>query len=101
MDEPLHVQVARALNWTNLHPAPPNGSWWGTEPYGGQNMQVPVYDRSWCSLGPYIDRLKPDIVHGPSWSAYLRGSTAQGATACEAVARLIVQLKKEGALPND
>lgn len=106
MDEPLHVQVARALNWTNLHPAPPNGSWWGTEPYGGQNMQVPVYDRSWCSMGPIIDRLKIELSYSHKhklWFAEIDYIDAycDADTALQAVAGLIVKLKEKGKLPND
>lgn len=126
MDEPLHVQVARALGWTNLHPAPPNGSWWGTEPYQGQNLQVPVYDKSWCSMGPIIERFQICVMRRDSedsprdfrfdgWMAFVNDyhgwvdihsididiRPAQGNTPCEAVAKLIVTLKKEGKLPND
>lgn len=97
-EHPLHVQVAAALGWTELHLEPVDGRWWGVEPYGGLRLQVPAYDRSWCSLGPVIDRLKVGISSNSGWSAYSKGIVEHGANACEAVARLIVKLGTEGKL---
>lgn len=111
MTDPLHVEVARALGWTELHLH--DGKWCGVEPYGGLKMVVPRYDTSWCSIGPIIDRLKLNIIHSPgtpsgkippTWICSTSGPNSDGMdgkTACEAVAKTIVHLKKEGKLPND
>lgn len=109
MSDPLHVEVARALGWTDLHLH--DGKWWGVEPYGGLKMVVPRYDTSWCSLGPIIDRMKFCLIHipgqgsiKPTWMASTGGAHSigqDGPTACQAAAKLIVHLKKEGKLPND
>lgn len=103
-ETPLHVQVAEALGWSNLHERT-EGHWWGKEPYQGTSLAVPIYDRSWCSIGPICERLKvsldaPNMPEQP-WSAYAApGAHADGNTPCEAVARLIVNLSKEGKLPK-
>lgn len=117
MDEPLHVQVARALGWTDLHPEPASEKWWGVEPYGGLRIAVPRYDTSWCSVGPLVERMKITVFSAPnSWLAFMGydggwvdlssidiepNFAQEGKTPCEAVAKLIVTLKKEGKLPND
>lgn len=107
MDEPLHVQVARALGWTDLHLH--DGKWWGVEPYGGLRMVVPRYDASWCSCGVLVDRFRFSvgfghraIAEGDWWACSKDLPTSEyGQTACEAIAKLIITLKKEGKLPND
>lgn len=95
-EHPLHVQVAHAMGWTEL--ALVDGKWWGVEPYAGMRIQVPSYDRSWCSLGPVIDRFKIGISSNSGWSAYSKGIVEHGSNACEAVAKLIVKLGTEGKL---
>lgn len=102
-EKPLHVLVAEALGWSNLHERT-EGHWWGKDPYGGMSLAVPIYERSWCSVGPILERIKvsldaPNMPEQP-WSAYAATCHADGNTPCEAVARLIVTLSKEGKLPK-
>ena len=108
MNDPLHIEVARALGWTVLQQGE-DGRWFGVEPYGGLRIAVPAYDRSWCSLGPIIERFRFSVGFGHravadgDWWARSKDlqTNEYGQTACEAVAKLIVHLKKEGKLPND
>lgn len=108
MPDPLHVQTAAALGWTNLHERT-GGHWWGREPHGGLTITVPRYDTSWCSCGPILQRLNiclsspNEIADQPSgvWDAYLyTGEVQSGKTPCEAVAKLIVELDKTEKLPK-
>jgi hypothetical protein len=104
-ERPLRVEVAEALGWTEIvqHEG---GKWYGREPWGHLNMVIPSYDHSWCSSGPLLERMGISLDHAPNqpeakWSAYSPLSDhADGKTPCEAVARLIVQLAKEGKLPK-
>ena len=114
-EKPLHVLVAEALGWSNLHERT-EGHWWGNEPYQGMSLAVPIYDRSWCSTGVLLERfgisvgqehlLNEDLT--PSgWVAIKsdpkstsRHTIERGKTPCEAVSRLIVELSKEGKLPK-
>jgi len=104
---PLHIQVAEALGWTDLR-AKEYGQWWGVEPYGGLDIAVPVYHRSWCAIGVILERNKFCLIYTPgtpsgkipeTWIASTGGPNSvgcEGATACEAVAKLIVKLHSEG-----
>ena len=121
-EHPLHVQVAEALGWTEIRKQQDGmaheitGAWIGTEPHGGLTLVVPQYDRSWCSVGPLVQRFEISIIRenpvdykeDPEWEAwydtrlyvdgYTPGASERGATPCKAVAKLIVLLKKEGKL---
>lgn len=117
-DFPLHVQVAEALGWTELHQREDGShvTWWGREPHGGLRIQVPPYDRSWCSVGPLIERFKitllaPGVMEDNAWDAWYDAywtshdgpnckASAGGETACQAVALLVVELHKQGKLPK-
>lgn len=114
-EEPLHVAVARALGWTDIHPRT-GGHWWGREPHGGLTITVPRYDTSWCSVGPLVERFGISVGQShllneeltPSGWVAMRsdaGSTSKhtiqdGKTPCEAIARLIVELSRTGKLPK-
>jgi len=103
-EKPLHVAVAEALGWTELSHITAD-RWTGKEPYGGVVMLVPSYNTSWCSSGPLLERLGISLDYASKeqipWSAYSTFSDhAEGKTPCEAVARLIVNLAKEGKLPK-
>ena len=103
MDEPLHVQVARALGWEELHPESSSAQWFGVEPYGGLKIAVPAYDRSWCSMGVLIERFRFFLSpwQEGTWEAVdsLGDFKADGKTPCEAAAQLILTLNREGKLP--
>ena len=104
-ETPLHVQVAEALGWSNLHERT-EGHWWGKDPYGGMSLAVPIYDRSWCSIGVLCDRFvsslsvilaAPDSGREDIWEATSHlNEVSQGKTACEAIARLVVRLHDKG-----
>lgn len=100
--KPLHVEVAEALGFTEL--AEHEGRWWGIEPHGKTRIMIPHYDRSWCSVGPLIDRfnisLEAPSSADPCWDCLCGSTSGQGSTACEAVSKLVVQLHKEGKLPQ-
>jgi hypothetical protein len=106
---PLRVQVAEALGWTEL--TIENEKWIGREPWGKLRMAVPSYDHSWCSAGPMVERFQIQLTSdGPKcWFASqyadeILGERSKGlgigGTPCEAIARLVVQLAKEGKLPK-
>lgn len=103
MDEPLQVQVARALGFTDLEEV--HSVWWGVEPYQHERIAVPAYGSAWCSMGILLDRYRFFLSpwQDGTWEAVDKDGDfkADGKTACEAVAKLIVTLKKEGKLPND
>ena len=100
-ERPLHVQVAEALGWVDIEDK--DGVFWGTEPHGKLRIAVPRYDSSWCSVGPLIERFQI-TVNGETrdwqdeWEARGGGFSADGSQPCEAIAKLIVKLKKEGKL---
>ena len=98
-NKPLSIEVAEAIGWTDIRQLD-DGRWFGE--YSGISCQIPNYDRSWCSLGPWIDRLRVEIDQDAPGgvSVWAKSQTEQGSTVCEAVARLIVKLKKEGKLPE-
>ena len=103
MSDPLHVEVASALGWTNLHERT-GGHWWGREPHGGLTITVPRYDTSWCSVGPLCERYEIGIMwdHG-SWIAQHmtkegHDQYAGGDRPTEAISRLVVHLAKKGLL---
>lgn len=100
--EPLHVQTARALRWTEIENK--DGSWWGTEPHGHLAMAIPHYDRSWCSAGALVNRYHIGLMwdHG-QWVAQHsdpegRDAYQGGESPTEAVCRLVVTLAKESRL---
>lgn len=100
-NKPLSIEVAEAIGWTDIKQGE-YGKWFGT--YAGSTLQVPAYDRSWCSLGPLISRYKitllfePDLYQAWDLDRILFEEDKDPVTAA---ARLIVTLKKEGKLPND
>lgn len=110
-DRPLHVAVARALGWTDLHSEEVHWpdlhlkekTWWGVEP-GGLKLKVPRYDSSWCSAGPLSERLKIGVMwdHG-QWIATVlteegHDQYAGGERPTEAISRLVVHLFEKGLL---
>lgn len=98
---PLHVLVAEALGWTDLYESTSLTGlirWVGVEPHGGLRLEVPRYDTSWCSSGVLVERFGMSLAKGDDWGAYKDGSVGQGRTPCEAIARLIVELHREGKL---
>lgn len=125
-ERPLHVQVAEALGWTDLYESTSLTGlvrWVGVEPHGGLRLEVPRYDTSWCSTGPMVERFKICVVYRDredqpkgfdfvGWMAFVNEdqgwvdkhsvdidiSPASGRTPCEAIARLIVELHREGKL---
>jgi hypothetical protein len=71
-DRPIHVRVAAALGWTNIHEEPigwkpgtnkGEAMVWRTDglpPPPGQfeSMPVPRYDTDWSATGPLIEKYK-------------------------------------------
>lgn len=112
VERPLHVQVAEALGWTDMADRG-DGLWLGVNPETKLRVEVIPYGRSWCSTGSLVDKL--GLMVGPerymSMSEPIGGWTARttkspreaqtseyGANPCEAIARLVVKLHKEGKL---
>lgn len=123
MNKPLHVQVAKALGWTDIYEnadfEPDNmaygpSTYTGKDPADGQTKKIPDYGSTFCATGPLIVHygilLGPEyevvdglFVFANKWGAKL-GSDRTGETivygpsACETVARLIVSLHERGEL---
>jgi len=110
MPNPLHVEVAAALGWTDLK-VEYDDVWCGIEPHGGRKLAVPPYHRSWCSIGVLLDRYNIAVgpvytpTGAPSGEWVAKSGSGQneishyGSSACDAIAKLIVRLGKEGRLP--
>lgn len=112
ISNPLHVQVAQALGWTDLRQnqgLDGKQNWIGVEPHGGLNLVVPRYDTSWCSTGVLLERFNLSVARSvllneektPSKWVAMAGKVIEHCDSpCEAISRLIVRLSKEGKLPK-
>lgn len=73
-EKPLHVRVAEALGWTEVHLEEHGGAngtpaWYGTRAandhvYASLDVRwfgVPRFDESWSATGPLIERFRIDL----------------------------------------
>lgn len=68
MDKPLHVRVAEALGWTEVHfdddatrkaemsEAPATNAWQGMPPGSDYFVRIPDFSTDWKATGPLIER---------------------------------------------
>lgn len=117
-DKPLHVQVAEALGWTQIHhcqveSAQQRPCWIGVLPAdgledGGLKPEVPHYDTDWAATGPLIEKyaLSVEFENFPvtcpphSWVAeqrleHIGYMEVGGPTPLIAVCNLILKLKEK------
>jgi hypothetical protein len=124
VDEPLHIEVARALGWTRVeecpastldwHGHPPDEHWAKVNDYGNYGLcgcekpqaVVPRYDTDWSATGPLIERYEITLDHQDDdgtlpdyWRAKRPGFTAETGHPLIAVCYLILALHEAGKLP--
>lgn len=113
-ERPIHVQVAEALGFTNIHcddgprhsVCASNG--WAKPPDqpGISSIPLPNYDLDWWTAGPLIERysIKLELWAAGSWAAstgaFLIKYGAVGPTPLLAICHLIVLLGKAGVLKD-
>jgi hypothetical protein len=111
VEEPLKVQVARALRWKEIHL---DGGWLGRRPsddhvygdLGAAWYAIPDYPNSWSATGPLITRFGIMVGNGAAWATRNPGLVCQqpcrhadpGAAEpnLNAVCKLIIMLGKRG-----
>lgn len=119
MSEPLHVQVARALGWTEAAPILAGEivlGWAGIPPGSHSFDHIPPFDTSWEVTGPLLERYTIELHYwfpesGPrQWCASLdghysvtgivdyEGEAGYGATPLLAICNLILALSAAGKL---